>query len=86
MTMFLVARLILFRQQLKEKSHEKCRQCYLPYDESLGKCPHCAILSESEVEELIERQKRSKREPPSSGTVFFNPAYDCKIIDVCHER
>lgn len=55
-----VGRLILLRQQLKSKKPKLCPRCFNPYDPELVNCPHCIGLSEREVEELIEKNKKAQ--------------------------
>jgi len=57
--MSLIARLILLRQQLKsDKNLKRCNRCSLRYDKSEVSCPRCTGLTDRQVAELIEKQKR----------------------------
>jgi ribosomal protein L37E len=59
--MFLGGRLLLLYQQLKSKKHKMCERCGRPYDAGQINCPHCSGLSERELEELMDRTRRSQR-------------------------
>jgi len=58
--MSLGGRLILLREQLKSKKPKLCSRCSLPYDPEKVNCPHCTGLSDREVEEVIEQNKKSQ--------------------------
>jgi len=44
-------RLILLREQLKQK---KCERCGLPLGTDRKKCPHCSGLNDMELERFLE--------------------------------
>ena len=54
-------RLILLREQLKSKKPNVCKRCSLPYGDNHKVCPHCAGLSERQVEELIQKTNRLQK-------------------------
>jgi hypothetical protein len=56
--MSLVGRLIVLREQLKSKKHKICKRCSLPYDPKQTKCPHCTGLTDRQVEELKDNNKK----------------------------
>jgi len=56
--MFAGGRLFLLYQQLKSKKPEICNRCSLPYDPEQTNCPHCIGLTERQVEELKENNKK----------------------------
>ena len=45
-------------QQLKSKKPKQCNRCSLPYDPEQINCPHCTGLSDRQVEELKENNKK----------------------------
>lgn len=53
-----VGRLILLKQQMKSKGPKLCPRCLNAYDPEQVNCPHCTGLSEREVEDLIEKNKK----------------------------
>ena len=58
--MSLVARLIVMKEQLKSKKHKVCKRCSLPYDPKQINCPHCTGLTDRQVEELKDNNKKLK--------------------------
>ncbi len=56
--MFAGGRLFLLYQQLKSKKPKLCNRCSLPYDPEQTNCPHCTGLTERQVEELKENNKK----------------------------
>ena len=56
--MSLVGRLIVLREQLKSKKFKLCKRCSLPYDPKQINCPHCTGLTERQVEELKDNNKK----------------------------
>jgi hypothetical protein len=58
--MSLVGRLIVLREQLKSKKFKLCKRCSLPYDPKQINCPHCTGLTERQVEELKDSNKKLK--------------------------
>ncbi|MCW7754955.1 hypothetical protein OOT00_13265 [Desulfobotulus sp. H1] len=53
----MIDRFILLKQQLNAKQPKPCHRCGLHYEDSKKVCPHCAGLSERELEALIQRKK-----------------------------
>ncbi|MFW5989605.1 MAG: hypothetical protein ACOCPQ_05150 [Desulfosudaceae bacterium] len=59
--MSLIARAFLLRQQLKESRNRKiCPRCGPTHDKNADSCPHCAGLSDLQVEHLREQQKKAQ--------------------------
>lgn len=51
----LVAKAIVLKNQLSKK---QCKRCGLPYEKDRKECPHCSMISDDRLEELLSNGQK----------------------------